>query len=77
MIACSRQRGRVHDQVQQLLAEQEDIDALGQDQAQVEWQLQPARGEDQRGKGAGTRVRGGRAIRHAWTPDYRGILTIK
>ena len=43
-------RRRLVDQVPEFLEEQEDVDALRHDQAEVQRQLQPARGEDQRGQ---------------------------
>ncbi|MNT37288.1 hypothetical protein D3C72_1734210 [compost metagenome] len=43
-------RHRVRDQVPQFLAEQEHVNALGNDQTQVQRQLQPAGSEDQAGQ---------------------------
>ena len=53
----------VGEQVPELLQEQHDIDALRDDQADIERQLQPARAEDQHGNGRSDFLFGGMVFR--------------
>ena len=68
----------VRDEVPQLLQKQHGIDALGDDQADIERQLQPARREDQqrqRAQGGDRRLRGERGFRrqgHGGLSSWRG-----
>ena len=70
------QRVRPMHQVPQLLEEQEHVDALRHDQAEVERQLQPARTEDHPGEGRkARRRRDGRLHGRAWGKGARSVTT--